>query len=62
MHRNLKTYGDEVERSHTAEGIVATVWTLLLVGMFAASLIGGQPKPVETANISATASVAGPLP
>lgn len=58
MHRNLKLYGDEIERSHTASGIVATVWTLLFVGMFAASLLGGEPKPVETATIGAVSGSA----
>jgi hypothetical protein len=53
MHRNLKIYSDEIERSHTAAGIVATIWTVLFVGMFAASLLGNQTKPVETANVGA---------
>ena len=54
MHRNLRIYRDEVRRSHVREGMVATVWAILFVGMFvAAALQGGHPKLIETANISA---------
>ena len=60
MNWNLKIYQHEAERSHVQEALVASVWTILLVVMFAASLLDGQSKPVETANI--TAAPAGSAP
>jgi hypothetical protein len=50
MNRNFSTK----QNARTfQEALVASVWTILLVVMFAASLLDGQSKPVETANITA---------
>jgi hypothetical protein len=59
MHRNLKIYGGEAERSHVQEEIVSTVWALLIVGMIAGSLLGWHSEPAERAKIT-TASVVLP--
>jgi hypothetical protein len=57
MNRNLKIYAHEAERSHVQEAIVASIWTFLLIAMFAASLLGEQQsKPIETAHSTAAAS------
>ena len=59
MNRNLKIYEHEAERSHVQEAIVASIWTFLLVAMFAASLLGEQQsKPIETAHITAASGSA----
>ena len=52
MKRNLRTYEHEPDRSHVPETIVASIWTLMFVGMIAAPLLGGQSKPIETAHIA----------
>jgi hypothetical protein len=64
MHRNLRIYGHEAERSHLKEGIVATAWTLLLIGMVAASWVSGgrQPESIETANIATSSAIAHVAP
>jgi hypothetical protein len=56
MHRNLKAYGDGAERSHVQEGVVATIWAALLLGMFTASLLTGHSETVRKADL-VTASV-----
>jgi hypothetical protein len=60
MHRNLRIYRDEARRSHVQEGIVASIWTFLFVGMLAGSLFAGQPKSIETAGISNAAAASLP--
>ena len=57
MKRDLRIYEHEADRSHVRETIVASIWTLVFIGMIAARLLGGQSKPIETAHI-ATASEA----
>ena len=53
MNRNLRIYEHEAERSHVQEAVVASVWTLLMVVMFAASLLDRPSKPIETADVAA---------
>ena len=53
MHRNLRIYANEAERSHVPQAVVASVWTLLIILMFAASLLDQPSKPIETAGVTA---------
>ena len=57
MKRDLRIYEHEADRPHVRETVVASIWTLVFIGMIAARLLGAQPKPIETAHI-ATASEA----
>jgi len=53
MNRNLRIYEHEAERSHAKEAVVASVWTFLMVGMFAASLLDRPSKPIVSADLHA---------
>ncbi len=57
MNRNLRIYEHEAERSHVQEAVVASVWTLLMVVMFTASLLDRPAKPIETADVAAPAGL-----
>ena len=52
MKRDLRIYEHEADGSHVRETIIASIWTLVFVGMIAASLMGGRSKPIETAHIA----------
>lgn len=57
MNRNRRIYGHEAERSHAHEAVVASTWTVLLVVMAAASLLGWPSKPIATADLHAAPAV-----
>jgi hypothetical protein len=52
MNRNLRIYEHEAERSHTYEAVVASAWTVLMVVMFAASILGRPSKPHVSADLA----------
>jgi len=58
MNRNLRIYEHEAERSHAQEAIVASVWTLLMIVMFAGSLLDWPSKPIASAELHLTPVVA----
>ena len=58
MKRDLRIYEHEADRSLVQETIVASIWTLVFVGMIAAPLLGGQSKPIETAHIATPSDAA----
>ena len=60
MNRNFRVYAHEAESSHTQEAIVASAWTLLLVVMFAASLLDRSSKPVTAAELNAGPAALSP--
>ena len=51
MNRNLRVYKHEAERSHAREAVVASAWTLLMVILFAASLLDRPTKPIASADL-----------
>ena len=51
MNRNFRVYEHEAERSHTQEAVVASVWTLLMVVLFTASLLDRPNKPIASADL-----------
>ena len=53
MNRNFRVYEHEAERSHTQEAVVASAWTLLMVILFAGSLLDRQTKPITSADLHA---------
>jgi hypothetical protein len=53
LHRNLKIYAHEAKRSHLQEAVVASIWTLMMILMFAGSLFEQPIKRVETAEVAA---------
>ena len=54
MNRNFRVYEHEAERSHTQEAVVASVWTFLILVMFAASLLDRPSKPIVSADLAPT--------
>jgi hypothetical protein len=57
MNRNLRVYKHEAERSHAREAVVASAWTLLMVILFAASLLDRPTKPIASADLHAAPAV-----
>jgi len=57
MNRNLRIYEHEAKRSHTQEAVVASVWTVLMVVMFAASFLDEPSKPIASADRHAAAAI-----
>jgi uncharacterized BrkB/YihY/UPF0761 family membrane protein len=57
MNCNLRIYQHEAERSHAQEVVVASIWTVLMVVMFAASLIDWPAKPIASAELQAVPAV-----
>ena len=52
MNWNLRTYGNEADRSDTHELVVASIWTVVFVLLVAASLLDRPTKLIETAQTS----------
>jgi len=57
MNRNLRMYQHEAERSHSQAVVVASIWTVLMVVMFAASLLDWPTKPIASAELQAAPAV-----
>ena len=57
MNRNLRAYEQEAERSHVQEAVVASAWTLLIVVMFAASLLDRPTNQIASADLRADPAV-----